>query len=698
MTFGALVVSLYLTSSVVFSYECDKMAMLCETKLEIRQSVTMMHRVHKQVYPMNGKLYRYDVTNTSDATPVPESQVIVADGSEKQRLVVVANMSMPGPDIVVYEGQRLIVHVENHLFTEGVSIHWHGLPLNGFPYMDGTAFLTQCPIDPGSSFTYDFIARPSGTYWYHSHIGSQRGKGLFGALIIKKNETNSINEHIIQVQEWNHEYDTDMELQYLIAESIVKDRKKQYEEQLLDGSIFAFSDVHSVLINGKGRYKSKETNMYNGSPLEVFNVVHGNQILFRVIGVGSQYPFRMSVDNHTITVIASDGHDTSRMEVESFIIYPGERFDIIINATEAISNYWIRAETLEVNKDIVGWAILRYDGATMTDPDSTSTKQSCTITNKCIVLNCPFSHYPEEQYTTCKSLNEMKSSSHSHAPEFVQGQSKEFFFNFGYNGIIDTINGKSFVFPPVSAISQPDQIQPSCDNPECSTFCFCTHTIPLNHDDTVQIVMTSNVGFSPDFGHPIHLHGHSFHVLKVGYGKYNDTKGTYITNSDDVSCDNDQNRVQENVFCVKPKWSNSSWGGDNIPGLELHNAPLKDTVMVPRGGYVVIRFKADNPGLWMLHCHIALHVMAGMSLVFNESFPNLPPVPDGFPKCNRYPPVRPAHVQSTQRAPTTTVLPTTAKQNRKILIFNSKSCLKQYLFIIITYFKVTTKLIISRIT
>ena len=52
----------------------------------------------------------------------------MGDGYEGQRLVVVANGSLPGPDIIVYEGQRLIIHVKNKLHSEGVTIHWHGLP------------------------------------------------------------------------------------------------------------------------------------------------------------------------------------------------------------------------------------------------------------------------------------------------------------------------------------------------------------------------------------------------------------------------------------------------------------------------------------------------------------------------------------------------------------------------------------------
>ena len=53
-------------------------------------------------------------------------------------------------------------------------------------------------------------------------------------------------------------------------------------------------------------------------------------------------------------------------------------------------------------------------------------------------------------------------------------------------------------------------------------------------------------------------------------------------------------------------------------------------------GYAVFRFKAFNPGLWAVHCHIALHAEGGMFMVFNESFAQAPPPPPGFPLCSSY--------------------------------------------------------------
>jgi hypothetical protein len=66
--------------------------------------------------------------------------------------------------------------------------------------------------------------------------------------------------------------------------------------------------------------------------------------------------------------------------------------------------------------------------------------------------------------------------------------------------------------------------------------------------------------------------------------------------------------------------------------LNWNNPPQKDTIIVPTGGYVVIRFKADNPGLWFFHCHIDLHNTNGMGMMINESPESHMPVPKDFPR------------------------------------------------------------------
>ena len=80
--------------------------------------------------------------------------MITVDGTD--RGVITVNKTIPGPPLIVYEGQELLIHVRNHLLSESITIHWHGLHQRDTPFMDGVAFVTQCPIGAGQKFTYKF--------------------------------------------------------------------------------------------------------------------------------------------------------------------------------------------------------------------------------------------------------------------------------------------------------------------------------------------------------------------------------------------------------------------------------------------------------------------------------------------------------------------------------------------------------------
>lgn len=72
------------------------------------------------------------------------------------RPVIVVNNQWPPPTISVMEGDRLILHITNNLGNETTSIHFHGLYMKDSPEMDGACAVTQCPVPPGMTFTYDF--------------------------------------------------------------------------------------------------------------------------------------------------------------------------------------------------------------------------------------------------------------------------------------------------------------------------------------------------------------------------------------------------------------------------------------------------------------------------------------------------------------------------------------------------------------
>jgi FtsP/CotA-like multicopper oxidase with cupredoxin domain len=98
------------------------------------------------------------------------------------------NGTLPGPEIRVTEGDTVRIVVTNAL-PESTAVHWHGLTTPNA--MDGVPFITQPPIKPGETFTYEFVAKPAGSHMYHSHHNAmeQVGKGLLGPFIVEPRDT-----------------------------------------------------------------------------------------------------------------------------------------------------------------------------------------------------------------------------------------------------------------------------------------------------------------------------------------------------------------------------------------------------------------------------------------------------------------------------------------------------------------------------
>lgn len=115
--------------------------------------------------PNTGVIRRYQFTI--------KRGVISPDGYQKTVLLV--NDQFPGPAIEANWGDTIQVTVTNQITEpeEGTSIHWHGFLQSQTPWFDGVPGVQQCPIAPGTSFTYQFKAELYGTTWYHSHFSSQ---------------------------------------------------------------------------------------------------------------------------------------------------------------------------------------------------------------------------------------------------------------------------------------------------------------------------------------------------------------------------------------------------------------------------------------------------------------------------------------------------------------------------------------------
>ncbi|KAI0427776.1 multicopper oxidase-domain-containing protein [Xylaria sp. FL1042] len=261
--------------------------------------------------------------------------VIAPDGYEKS--VILVNGQFPGPLIEANWGDYIEVTVHNNIVTgppEGTAIHWHGFLQSQTPWEDGTPGVSQCPVAPGKSITYKMRAELYGTSWYHSHYSAQYSGGLFGPIVVygPKNVKYDVDLGPIMVNDWWHEdYYTTV---------------KKVMAPGFGGRI----NSDNNLINGRMNFNCSKvtagdkTKCTNNAGLSKFKFQQGKTHRLRFINTGSEGVERISIDEHTMTVIANDFVEIQPYDTKVVTVGVGQRVDVVVKATgNKKSAYWLRA-------------------------------------------------------------------------------------------------------------------------------------------------------------------------------------------------------------------------------------------------------------------------------------------------------------------------------------------------------------------
>jgi FtsP/CotA-like multicopper oxidase with cupredoxin domain len=589
-----------------------------------------------------GKLHFTDPRSRN--MTIPPGSVVVGDGFS--RIVTTVNGQIPGPPIIVTEGQEVIVHVKNELTVETVTIHWHGMHMVNNTWNDGANLGGQCPIAPGQSFTYRFKADPAGTHWYHSHVHGQRVDGLYGAIIVKPRKIPRMmkaKDAIMQVTDWWHQGATETHFRLSNMDYFTSPGFKM--SHLPNGVLLQALDYYSVLIEGLGRWMDDPR---EGTPVETPRKIYtikggehlGEHLRFRIINAGNVLPLRISVDGHPLLLVASDGMEIKPILVESVIVSPGERYDVIIRSRYGKpGNYWVRAASLH-NPKLEGLSILRYKGAPAVEP---TTKRNPCKRHRCLVVNCIFNYFPKNRNLRCVPIDRLRNANRT--PLIGLGHEKEIeehWYNFGTTlthawGYQMWVNGKVHK-NHYSDLLHKNNLKAhhagSCSREECTGKnkvpgkpCPCFNMVTLKGDNIIQMVIAS-VGTDPHpLNHPIHLHGYSFQVLKIGYPPQDPKTGMKKGINPDIEC--------VDKSCFKLRWTDKKFTPEYFSKLNP-NPIKKDTVYIPTGGYAVVRFFANNPGRWLMHCHIDFDAKDGMAMAFNVAPEKIGPQPPGSPKCTTF--------------------------------------------------------------
>jgi len=257
-----------------------------------------------------------ELTLTQPVDKNPDPHILEIDLKARQADVIIGGTTvkaftydglLPGPLIRAKVGDRLIVHFTNELPVP-TTVHWHGVrvPIE----MDGVPGISQPEVKTGEAFTYDFVLRDAGLYWYHPHVMSaaQVGYGLYGALLVDDpSDSVGIADQLT-----------------LVLSDIGFDAKGVLEPADSGGSagnVFG-REGSTVLVNGRA---NPRLHVRAGAPQR-----------WRIVNTAKSRYFLLDLQGQAFTVIGTDGGlQEGPVTTQQLLITPGERLDILLTPTGA---------------------------------------------------------------------------------------------------------------------------------------------------------------------------------------------------------------------------------------------------------------------------------------------------------------------------------------------------------------------------
>ncbi|GAB4860046.1 Laccase-4 [Ancistrocladus abbreviatus] len=508
--------------------------------------------------------------------------------------IVTVNGKFPGPTIVAREDDTVLVKVVNHV-KYNLTIHWHGIRQIRTGWADGPAYITQCPIQPGQSYIYNFtITGQRGTLLWHAHILWLRAT-VHGAIVILPKPgvpypfPKPHKETVVILGEWWKSN----------VEAVINEAMKS-------GQSPNVSDAHTI-------------NGYPGPLAPCSSKKPGKSYMLRIINAALNEELFFKIAGHQFKVVEVDATYVKPFSTDTILIAPGQTTNAILTADKLSGKYLLTVSPF------MDTPIVAVDNLTATATIRYSTTVSSASPS--LTLTAP----PPRNATSIANtfINSLKSLNSKDYPARVPvtvDRSLLFTVGLGVNPcrtcinggrIVAAINNVTFVLPR-TALLQAHYFNIggvfSDDFPgePLIKYNFTGVTQPANlrtrkgtrlhrlpYNATVQLVLQDTGMIAPE-NHPIHLHGFNFFTVGRGLGNYNPSED--------------------------PKKFN------------LVDPVERNTIGVPSGGWTAIRFKADNPGVWFLHCHLEVHTSWGLKMAFvvdNGKGPNesLVPPPSDLPQC-----------------------------------------------------------------
>ncbi|XP_074574190.1 laccase-22-like [Curcuma longa] len=513
--------------------------------------------------------------------------------------IVTVNGKFPGPTLYAREGDRLVVKVVNHVHRN-VTVHWHGVKQLLSAWYDGPAYVTQCPIQPGRAFVYNFtVAGQRGTLLWHAHVLWLRAT-VHGAIVVLPK---------LGVPYPFPAADGDSLL--VLAEWWKSDTEAVIDEALKSGLAPNVSDSHTI--NGH----AGPVSACSSSDGFTLVVEQGKTYLLRLINAALNEDLFFKVAGHQLTVVEVDATYVKPFTTDTILLAPGQTTNVLLSADQGGGRYLVTASPF------VDSSLVQVDNRT-----AMATLQYADARASAAALTT--AALPPQNSTTTASgfLDALRSLNSREYPAVVPAAvdtSLLFTVGLGLNPCPSCVNGSrivaamnnvTFTMPTtallhahyfnVSGVFTDDfpGLPPVAFNytgsgPNNTRTMNGTRLYRLPYNTSVQLVM-QDTGIIGTESHPVHLHGNNFFVVGRDTGNYDPTSSPAKFN--------------------------------------LIDPVERNTIVVPAGGWLAIRFIANNPGVWFLHCHFEVHTTWGLKMAFivddgdgpNES---LPPPPEDLPVC-----------------------------------------------------------------
>jgi L-ascorbate oxidase len=522
---------------------------------------------------------------------------------------VTFNGTSPGPVLRFKEGDHVFIRVFNRLNTN-TTVHYHGLSQFASPFADGTPQTSQWPIAPGSYFDYEFLLEKgsAGTYMYHTHVGFDIVTA-YGAFIVE--------------DPYYPPFRYDADLPVLFGDFYHKE-----SQPILDGLLGAplawLGEPQSLTVNGNALGNCTTGNCTNTCHHHVLEVEAGKTYRVRAIGITALTYLYIAIEGHAnLSLIEADGAYIKPTTASHLQLASGQRFSFLLKtkteselAALGKRTFWGSIESRYRPIRDNGTFVLSYKPRRgNSDPSVGKVPRPEGLTSQ-IVLPGEDVAWVDSQFKPYSNDERPPAASEVARRITIGGQqilNAAKYTKWYANNVTYSEEAPSTPYL-VQAYKTPSEYKPNYTLAEQNKgYDASTNTYPVRLGETVDILFENLASTSNKTeAHPWHIHGQHPWYIAGGIGAFSEAALANASSSPYTPA----KPIKRDTVVIFPG-QGASFGPTTAPnGTET--------------AWMMFRLKADNPGAWLVHCHIQPHAQMGMAFVLTVGMDKLPILPPGF--------------------------------------------------------------------